>query len=305
MARRKSIYGYLYYNGYGMTWSLTRRYNEADITYDHNGNFQYMTRYFGDWNKNDYLAYKNYNGNQLGRVDDYSGPNIPFFFQDKDNGSGYDYTYDPNGNLTSDYNRRITSITYNYLNLPGVVTISGKGTITYTYDAAGNKLQKTTLDQTVSPNKTKNYYYAGDYVYRNDTLEFISHPEGRLRPVRIDTTQVISISNLKYIYDYFLRDHLGSVRSVLTTEQQTDFYAATMETAAATKENALFSNVSSTAATKPAGFSNDNNNQMASKLNGAVNISGNKRVGPSIVLKLMTGDTMYIPLMVPPHSGTW
>jgi len=56
--------------------------------------------------------------------------------------------------------------------------------------ACWNKLQKTTLDQTITPNKTTNYYYAGDYVYRNDTLEFISHPEGRLRPVRIDTTQL-------------------------------------------------------------------------------------------------------------------
>ena len=130
--------------------------------------------------------------------------------------------------------------------------------------------------------------------YRNDTLEFISHPEGRLRPVRIDTTQAISIANLKYIYDYFMKDHLGSVRDVLTTEQQTDLYAATMETAAATKENALFSNVSSTEAAVPAGFTHDNNNKMASKLNGAVNITGNKRVGPSIVLKVMTGDTISI-----------
>jgi RHS repeat-associated protein len=289
-----SIYGYQYNNGYGPTWSLTKRYNEADITYDHNGNFQYLTRYFGDWNKVDYLAYKNYNGNQLGRVDDYAGVNIPFFFQDKDNGSGYDYTYDANGNLTSDYNKSITSITYNFLNLPSVVTITGKGTITYTYDAAGNKLQKTTLDQTVTPNKTTNYYYAGDFVYRNDTLEFVSHPEGRLRPVRIDTTQAISISNLKYIYDYFLKDHLRSIRSVLTTEQGTDIYAATMETANAAKENALFSNISSTATTKPAGFSNDNSNKMVSRLNGAVNITGNSRVGPSIVLKVMTGDTISI-----------
>ena len=289
-----SIYGYQYNNGYGLTWSLTKRYNEADITYDHNGNFQGLTRYFGDWNKIDYLAYKNYNGNQLGKVDDYAGVNIPFFFQDKDNGTGYDYTYDHNGNLLSDYNKSISSITYNYLNLPNVITITGKGTITYTYDAAGKRLQKTILDQTVTPNKTTNYYYAGEYLYRNDTLEFISHPEGRLRPVRIDTTQAISIANLKYIYDYFLKDHLGSVRDVLTTEQETDIYAATMETANAAKENALFSNISSTATAKPAGFSNDNSNQMVSKLNGSVNISGNYRVGPSIVLKVMTGDTISI-----------
>src|SRR5450755_1688410 len=194
--------------------------------------------------------------------------------------------------MISDYNKSITSITYNFLNLPSVVTISGKGTITFTYDAAGNKLQKTIFE--TIPNKTTNYYYAGDFVYRNDTLEFISHPEGRLRPVRIDTTQAISIANLKFIYDYYLKDHLGSVRSVLTTEQQTDLYAATMETANAGKENALFSNVSSTATTKPAGFSNDNSNQMASKLNGAINVTGNKRVGPSIVLKVMTGDTISI-----------
>jgi RHS repeat-associated protein len=295
-----SIYEIQYNNGYGLTWINTKRFNESGIIYDHNGNLTQLARYFGDWNEIDYLAYKNYKGNQVGRVDDYMGPNLPVGFQDRDNGTGYDYTYDANGNMISDYNKAISSITYNFLNLPNVVTITGKGTITFTYDAAGNKLQKTTLDQTVTPNKTTNYYYAGDYVYRSaatgapDTLEFISHPEGRLRPVRIDTTQAISITNLKYIYDYFLKDHLGSIRSVLTTEQQTDIYAATMETAAAGKENALFSNVSSTATTKPAGFSNDNSNQMVSKLNGAINITGNKRVGPSIVLKVMTGDTISI-----------
>jgi RHS repeat-associated protein len=238
----------------------------------------------------------------LGRVQEFLGTNpTKIGFQDKGNpaGNGNDYTYDANGNLTSDYNKSITSITYNYLNLPQTVTITGKGTITFSYDAAGNKLQKATLDQTVTPNKTTNYYYAGDYVYRSattgspDTLEFISQPEGRLRPVRIDTTQAITVANLKYIYDYFLKDHLGSVRSVLTTEQQTDFYAATMETAAATKENALFNNVSTTATGKPPGFSNDNNNQKASRL-GDIASAGNKRVGPSIVLKVMAGDTISV-----------
>jgi RHS repeat-associated protein len=80
----------------------------------------------------------------------------------------------------------------------------------------------------------------------------------------------------------------------LTTEQETDKYAATMETANATIENALFYNVSATATTVPAGFTNDPNNKMASKLNGNINTGGNKRVGPSIILKVMTGDTISI-----------
>ena len=278
----------------GSSWAQTIRFDETGITYDHNGNILTLSRYSGAWNKVDSLAYNNYTGNRVGRVDDRVTGAIPVGFQDKDDGSGSDYAYDINGNMTRDYNKSISAITYNFLNLPNVVSVAGKGTITYTYDATGNKIQKTIVDTTLKPSKTTNYYYAGKYVYRNDTLEFISHPEGRLRPVRIDTTQAISISNLKYIYDYFLKDHLGSTRSVLTTEQQTDIYAATMETTNATKENALFSNVSSTAVSKPAGFSNDNNNQKASKLNGNINISGNKRVGPSIILKVMTGDTISI-----------
>lgn len=279
----------------GASWSQANGFNESGISYDHNGNILTLNRYMGSWNNIDSLKYQNYTGNQLGKVSDLAPVNMTTTgFQDKDNGTGSDYLYDLNGNMTSDYNKSISSITYNFLNLPNVISITGKGTITYTYDATGSKLQKTILDTTVHPNKTTNYYYAGNFVYRNDTLESVSHPEGRLRPVRIDTTQAISIANLKYIYDYFLKDHLGSVRSVLTTEQQTDIYAATMETANAAKENALFSNVSATAVNKPAGMTNDNNNQKVSKLNGAVNISGNKRVGPSIILKVMTGDTISI-----------
>ena len=71
-------------------------------------------------------------------------------------------------------------------------------------------------------------------------------------------------------------------------------YAPIMETANATKENLLFSNISSTTVTKPGGFDTDNTNQKVSQLNGNVNITGNKRVGPSIVLKVMTGDTVGI-----------
>ena len=57
-----------------------------------------------------------------------------------------DYAFDVNGNLTADNNKAISKITYNHLKLPLVITVTGKGTISYTYDAAGNKQKKTTTE---------------------------------------------------------------------------------------------------------------------------------------------------------------
>jgi hypothetical protein len=58
-----------------------------------------------------------------------------------------DYTYDVNGNLKKDENKLINTINYNYLNLPQNVSVTntvagGNNTVSYVYDAAGNKLQK-------------------------------------------------------------------------------------------------------------------------------------------------------------------
>lgn len=52
-----------------------------------------------------------------------------------------EYTYDANGNMTSDLNKGITNIQYNFLNLPSKVTFSNGGTVTYFYDATGRKLK--------------------------------------------------------------------------------------------------------------------------------------------------------------------
>jgi hypothetical protein len=83
--------------------------------------------------------------------------------------------------------------------------------------------------------------YAGEFVYTNsylsgatvpaETLEFIAQEEGRIRPEKVDTTHSLTAANTKYIYDYFMKDHLGNTRMVLTTKQQTDLYAATQEPA--------------------------------------------------------------------------
>ena len=137
-----------------------------------------------------------------------------------------DYTYDANGNLKKDLNKDIGTssledIVYNHLNLPQTVTVRTtggvvKGTITYTYDAAGSKLKKV-VTETSQPTKTT--LYLGGSVYQEDTLQFIAHEEGRVRFITAN-----GATPAKFEYDYFLRDHLGNTRMVLTEEIKSDPY---------------------------------------------------------------------------------
>src|SRR5690606_12444060 len=127
-----------------------------------------------------------------------------------------DYLYDVNGSMNQDRNKDIENIHYNHLNLPDSITVTGKGSVQFTYDASGNKLRKTVTE---GSKVTTTLYLAGNYV--NDTLQFIGTEEGR---ARMKDSSLI-------VYDYFLKDHLGNIRMVLTDEQQTDAYpAASMET---------------------------------------------------------------------------
>ncbi|SCC65643.1 hypothetical protein GA0116948_1561, partial [Chitinophaga costaii] len=117
-----------------------------------------------------------------------------------------DYTYDGNGNLVTDQNKAISTIVYNHLNLPQLVTITGKGTVQFVYSASGDKLRKIVTDNTVSPAKITTTDYISGIVYQNDTLQFIPHDEGRVRLV-LKTGQAP-----QYVFDYFLKDHLGNIR---------------------------------------------------------------------------------------------
>jgi len=75
-------------------------------------------------------------GNTLRRVSD-SGTGRGFV---DGNSVGDDYSYDSNGNMTSDKNKQIAAITYNYLNLPEKVTKNTGDFVGYTYDATGRRL---------------------------------------------------------------------------------------------------------------------------------------------------------------------
>jgi hypothetical protein len=153
----------------------------------------------------------------------------------------------------------------------------------------GTKLRKTVTDNRVNPAKTTTTDYISGFVYEQDTLRFTSHEEGRIHTVfKTGEPQA-------WYYDYFEKDHLGNIRIVLT--EQTDFsmYLASMEQESSANENALFSNIESSRSVKPADYPEDNSasktNSSVAKLNAA---NPDKKIGPSLVIKVMAGDTIRI-----------
>jgi RHS repeat-associated protein len=113
--------------------------------------------------------------------------------------------------MTIDRNKNISNISYNYLNLPDTIEIKDKGSIIYIYDAAGNKLLKKTVDNLNKVTKTTITNYLGSAIYQNDTLQYLSQEEGRVR---------VNTNNNGFIFDYFIKDHLGNTRMVLTDDYE-------------------------------------------------------------------------------------
>jgi RHS repeat-associated protein len=185
--------------------------------YDLNGNITTLSRFSKPSSGNnperiDYLAY-NYKGNQLDKIT--LPPGIV------NNPSGYNalqnaFTYDANGNMTSHLDKRISSIAYNYLNLPSVittdVTIKQKSRIKYTYRADGTKLKKYTNGNFIGL-QTTDYLDGFQYLTIDNLLTCIDcptvPPSTDLQFVPTSEGYYDFVKN-KYIYNY--TDHLGNVR---------------------------------------------------------------------------------------------
>ena len=194
------------------------------LLYDANGNIDNMTQKgwkFGGSTIIDQLTYHYLeNSNRLNAVtdptyNDYNSKLGDFKYDPITKGSS-DYSYDVNGSILSDGNKKISSITYNHLNLPSTITVTGKGSIEYVYDARGNKLKKVVHEQGQTDNTT---LYIGGFVYENDVLQFLPQEEGRIRPLKAESGNITS-----FAYDYFIKDHLGNVRMVLTDEVKSEIY---------------------------------------------------------------------------------
>ena len=139
------------------------------------------------------------------------------------------------GNMTADPNKEITSIAYNHLNLPTTITFTNSRSISFMYDAGGNKLRKTVAQSGVTQ-------YIQDYVggieYRTTPsvsstpiLESIFHAEGRITNVN---------STLKY--EYAMKDHLGNTRLMFCDKNGDGKVSAssTQENSEITQENHFY-----------------------------------------------------------------
>jgi len=142
----------------------------------------------------DSLTYT-YTGNQATRIDDMSGNNT-YGFNDGVKQAN-EYLYDNDGNAYTDLNKGITNIGFNVLNLPTTYT-AGTTTVTYTYDAQGNKLSK----KTVSGSSTTLTEYIDGFEYDQSVLSTLATDAGRAR-----------WNGSVFNYEYDIQDNLGTVRT--------------------------------------------------------------------------------------------
>lgn len=199
-------YRYRYDDMNRMTMALSEKNGTVDnahseyLKYDINGRINALGRYAFTGNSKrqiDSLAYS-YDGYRSTKIDDISTEDVAvknLGYHDKVQ-QPIEHTYDENGNIISDLGKGI-SITYTRRNMPRTITFGTNHKLDFLYDHTGKKLKATyTNGATV---------YTIDYVdgirYEQNQLVYLHTAEGRAR--RNGST---------YIYEYDLKDHLGSVR---------------------------------------------------------------------------------------------
>jgi len=213
------------YTGFssGVINGTQNRYDEH-FGFDKMGNTTSFTRNgllssSGGYGTIDNLSFT-YNGNQKVKIVD-AGTNGIFYgdeeFVQNGTNTGNSCAYDANGNRLYDSNSNIWGIQYNTLNLPDAMQFYQGHQTNYTYSASGTKLKvidKTAPAGVVLPVTSLNSIlsnpsvstitttdYVGNMIYENGTLKRILTPVGYWQAGT---------------FYYFLKDHLGSNRVVMT-----------------------------------------------------------------------------------------
>lgn len=217
-------YTYSYDNLNRLTSGIsTDNFNETGISYDLMGNITALQRTMASTTDIDNLTYTYTNSagaytNQVQKIVDAATDNGPHGYHP---GTYSNYRYDANGNMTvmptlMDGNAVADiDVSYNLLNLPQ--TISGAKSITYVYDATGDKLRRIS-PKTGSTDYIDGIQYDQPTTANSPTISFVQTEEGKA-----------VYNGGSYNYTYYLGDNLGNTRITFdqtnnTTAQQTDDY---------------------------------------------------------------------------------
>lgn len=294
-------------------------FTEGNLTYDLNGNIVTLNRNGLKLNSSpviDQLTYLYGASNKLKRVTDGAGNNNVGDFKDGSNAAD-DYTYDLSGNLSKDLNKDIgtdvqTAITYNHFNKPVQIYFykpggATKGTIIYYYDGMGERTNKTVVDEsTAGTTITISTEYLGGAVFESKSITtgagttweyqnkllYIPHEEGRIRFAPATISTCTPMPN-RFAWDYFVKDHLGNVRSVLTEQKEDICYLpASVEDATWVAENQVYEIVDGRRI--PRATTGAPQTTFQNKLYRTHGGNPGEKTGLGVVLKVMAGDVVKI-----------
>lgn len=261
---------------------ISGAYSENGISYDLNGNIRSLTRNVdGIAQRFDYT----YSGNSLIRHDLVT-----------DNGATAgeaELTYDANGNMITNSNKDIESVTYNHLNMTDAVTVTDKGEIHYSYDALGTRLNKTVVDSTGIA--ITRHYVKGIEYNKEGQIELFPTEEGRV---------VMKGSTPEY--QYYLKDHLGNIRVTFTSAPETSAATATLEKINAKQEQGKFLHLDEAVKIDYALF--DHTQQGATHYAARLNGTPQERIGLAKSLSVMTGDVIRMQVFakyLDPEPANW
>ena len=188
-----------------------------------------------------------YSGNQLRKAADRADSLTYADAMDFKDGAdrAEEYTYDANGNMTSDRNRGLHSIAYNVLNLPQAVRFADGHETRYTYDADGRKLRVEHLLNNVAVIDGEPGAGAGSLRASGSRAAGTGGGTGIEPPVRTLTTRdycaghVYCNGTLERVlndagyrdstgYHFYVKDYRGDVRAVVaddgTLEEVNSYY---------------------------------------------------------------------------------
>ena len=191
----------------------TNAFSERSITYDRNSNALTLTRYGENAATPEEMLAYSYDGNLLSGISNTGA-----------SGGGGSFTHDTNGNLTRD-GLSTLDIDYNDRNLTSRISSGGATLAEYEYLADGTKLRAV-------DGSGNGYQYRGSLIY-TQTTDQTGSPAITLDCALTSAGRIVrenaADGSFTYKVQHYLRDHLGSVRSVIdgdtgTVIETNDYY---------------------------------------------------------------------------------